>query len=116
MARKPTANQSQPDPRPQDVRRAMQAQDVAELKQIINSRRRAPLRARRPSTLESSMADDKTNTGNPDRQRINTSQPHELRDWAKKFGVSEDLLKAAVVQVGNQATDVERYLKDKARR
>lgn len=59
------------------------------------------------------MADDKGKTGDPDRQRINTNQPHELRDWAKKFHVSEDALRTAVVQVGNQATDVERYLKDK---
>lgn len=62
------------------------------------------------------MADDKSNTATPDRQRINTSQPHELRDWAKKYGVSEDMLKTAVTQVGNQATDVERYLKDQAKR
>ena len=47
------------------------------------------------------MADDKSITGNPDRQRINTSQDHEVRDWAKKFGVSEEMLRTAVVQVGN---------------
>ena len=62
------------------------------------------------------MADDKSNRGNPDRQRINTSEPYEVRDWAKKFGVSEDVLRTAVVQVGNMARDVERYLKDKAKR
>jgi hypothetical protein len=62
------------------------------------------------------MADDKSNTGNPDRQRINTNQEHELRDWAKKFGVSEDMLRTAVTQVGNQAKDVERYLQDKTKR
>ena len=54
------------------------------------------------------MADAKTKTGNPDRQRISTSQPHELRDWAEKFGVSEDMLRTAVTQVGNQASDIER--------
>ena len=63
------------------------------------------------------MADDKSKTGNPDRQRINTNQPHELlRDWAKKYDVTEDMLKTAVTQVGSQASDVERYLKDKANR
>jgi hypothetical protein len=62
------------------------------------------------------MADDKSNTGNPDRQRINTNQEHELRDWSKKFGVTPEELKAAVAKVGNQANDVERYLKDKAKR
>ena len=62
------------------------------------------------------MADDKSITGNPDRQRINTSQDHEVRDWAKRFGVSEEMLRTAVVQVGNQAVDVERYLKQQPRR
>ena len=62
------------------------------------------------------MADDKGNVGNPDRQRINTNQEHEVRDWSKKFGVSEDMLRTAVAQVGNQASDVERYLKDRGKR
>jgi Protein of unknown function (DUF3606) len=66
--------------------------------------------------MEIPMADDKSKTGNPDRQRINTSQAHELRDWAAKYGVSEDMIRTAVTQVGNQAADVERYLKDKAKR
>jgi Protein of unknown function (DUF3606) len=37
-------------------------------------------------------------TGNPDRQRINRNQDYEVRDWAKKFGVSEDQRKAAVLR------------------
>ena len=49
-------------------------------------------------------------------KRINTSEDYELRDWAKKFGVSEDMIRTAVAQVGNMAADVERYLKDKAKR
>jgi hypothetical protein len=57
------------------------------------------------------MADDPKQTGNPDRQRISLSQPHEVRDWARKFGVSEEELKQAVAQVGNQADDVERQLR-----
>jgi hypothetical protein len=66
--------------------------------------------------LEIAVADDKSKTGNPDRQRINTSEAYEIRDWAKKFGVEEDMIRTAVVQVGNMASDVERYLKDKAKR
>ena len=62
------------------------------------------------------MSDDKSNRGNPDRQRINTSQDHEVRDWAKKFGVSEDELKAAVAKVGNQADAVQQHLRGGARR
>ncbi len=57
------------------------------------------------------MSDDKTNTGNPDRQRISLSEDYEVRDWAKKFSVSEDRLRAAVQKVGNQADDVERELR-----
>ena len=63
-----------------------------------------------PFVTERSMADDKTNRGNPDRQRINLNQPHEVRDWAEKFGVSEAELQAAVQKVGNQADDVGRHL------
>ena len=78
--------------------------------------RRAPLRARTHSRMEVSVADDNRKTGNPDRQRINTSEDYEVRDWAKKLGVSEDMIRTAVVQVGNQATDVERYVRDRAKR
>jgi hypothetical protein len=46
------------------------------------------------------MADDKTKTGKPDRDRINTDEAYEVRDWAKRFGVSEDALKTAVQKAG----------------
>jgi len=86
------------------------------LSELHKAARRAPLRALRRSTLEVRMADDKSNTGNPDRLRINTSEPYELRDWAKKLGITKDELRTAVVQVGNIAKDVERYLKHKGKR
>jgi len=57
------------------------------------------------------MADDRKHVGSPDRQRINTSEDYEVRDWAKKFGVSAEELKSAVAKVGNQADAVERHLK-----
>ena len=57
-----------------------------------------------------SMSDDPTKTGNPDRQRISLSQEYEVRDWAAKFGVSEDTLRQAVGRVGPQADDVARAL------
>ena len=66
--------------------------------------------------METPVADDKRNTGNPDRQVISTTEPYELRDWAKKFGVTEDAIRAAVAQVGVRAADVERYLKERAKR
>ena len=56
------------------------------------------------------MADDKTKTGRPDRDRINTNEDYEVRDWAKKFGVSEDILRAAVKKVGPAASDVAKQL------
>lgn len=57
------------------------------------------------------MTDDKTKTGGQDRNRISLDQDYERRDWSQKFGVSDDRLRAAVEQVGNQADDVERFLK-----
>lgn len=56
------------------------------------------------------MADDKTKTGKPDRDRINVHEEYEVRDWAKKFGVSHERLKAAVDRVGPMVTDVRREL------
>jgi hypothetical protein len=56
------------------------------------------------------MADDKNKTGKPDRDRINVNEPYELRDWTKKFGVSEGELKAAVKAVGPMVKDVAKKL------
>lgn len=56
------------------------------------------------------MSDDKTNTGGQDRKRISLSEAYEVRDWAEKFAVSEDRLRAAVAKVGPMADDVEREL------
>jgi Protein of unknown function (DUF3606) len=57
------------------------------------------------------MSDDKTQTGGPDRSRISLSEPYEVRDWAKKFGVSKEELTAAVKKVGSKASDVQAHLK-----
>jgi hypothetical protein len=56
------------------------------------------------------MSDDKMKAGGADRRRINLSQDYEVRDWSKKFGVSEDELRQAVGKVGSGAKDVEAYL------
>jgi hypothetical protein len=56
------------------------------------------------------MADDKTRTGKADRDRINVGEAYELRDWCKKFSVSEGELKAAVKAVGPMAKDVAKKL------
>ena len=57
------------------------------------------------------MADDKTDRGRPDRDRINISEVYELRYWSNKFGVTKEELAAAVERVGPIAKDVEAELK-----
>ena len=59
------------------------------------------------------MPDDKSKRGGQDRTRIDVSEAYEVRDWAKKLGVSEDDLKAAVSKVGDRAAAVAIYLKSK---
>ena len=60
------------------------------------------------------MADDKTKTGGQDRQRINVNEDYELRDWAKKFGVTPEQLKQAVAAVGDRADAVQAHLSGKS--
>lgn len=57
------------------------------------------------------MADDKSKSGGQDRSRISLSEDYEVRDWAKKFGVSAEELKSAVRAVGNDAQAVQAHLK-----
>jgi len=56
------------------------------------------------------MSDDKSKVGKQDRDRINVHQDYELRDWAKRFGISKDELKKAVESVGNSAEAVRQHL------
>jgi len=56
------------------------------------------------------MSDDTSKTGGQDRKLISLSEDYEVRDWAEKYGVTEDALRAAVAKVGNRAEDVEREL------
>ncbi len=57
------------------------------------------------------MPDDKSKRGGQDRNRININEDYELRDWSKKFGVSQEELKAAVSAVGDSASAVEIHRK-----
>lgn len=57
------------------------------------------------------MSDNLQQRNGADRQRINVNEDYELRDWAKKFGVTEDQLRKAVAAVGPTADKVEQYLK-----
>jgi hypothetical protein len=45
------------------------------------------------------MADAETKTGNPDRERI-SSLDYQVRNWARRYGVSEDRLREAVTKAG----------------
>lgn len=57
------------------------------------------------------MSDDKTKTGGADRKRVSLEQDYERRDWAQRFGVSEERLAEAVQKVGPMADDVEAELR-----
>lgn len=59
------------------------------------------------------MADDKSNRGPADRDRVNVNEPYEVRHWTEKFGCTEQQLRAAVKAVGVMAKDVEAFLKKK---
>jgi hypothetical protein len=52
------------------------------------------------------MSDDLNKRGPQDSSRINVNEEWELRYWTKKFGVSEEELKAAVNKVGVKADAV----------
>ena len=56
------------------------------------------------------MADDLWQTGEPDDQRINVEQDHELNYWSKELGVSRDELRKAVEQAGPVVKNVRQHL------
>ena len=56
------------------------------------------------------MADDLSKRGGQDRERVDVNQDWEVRDWAKKFGVSEEQLRQAVRKVGDRADAVRQHL------
>src|SRR5262245_45640455 len=50
--------------------------------------------------LGGSMADDPKKRASPDNKRISLSEPHEVRYWTKKLGVTQTRLRSAVNSVG----------------
>lgn len=57
------------------------------------------------------MSDAKSNAEGQDRQRIiDPSDECEIRDWARRFGVTENALRRAVERVDVMAVDVQREL------
>ena len=61
------------------------------------------------------MADDTTLRNRIDRARINVSQEHEVRYWARELGCSAEELRAAVAAIGNSVDKVREYVKQRAR-
>ena len=55
------------------------------------------------------MPDDPNKTGS-DRKLISLEQEHEVCDWARSLGCTEDGLREAVKAVGHSAEAVRRYL------
>jgi hypothetical protein len=56
------------------------------------------------------MPDNTKKTGKEDDIRINVNQPHELRDWSAKLGVTPDRLKQLVKDAGPMVKDVRKKL------
>jgi len=56
------------------------------------------------------MADDLTKQGAADRSKISMTEEHEVRYWAKHFGVTKEELRKAVDKVGNSAAAVRKEL------
>ena len=56
------------------------------------------------------MSDDKKNRGAPDRDRIDMSDPDEVRNWTKSLGVTKEELERAVQAAGNTAEKVRAHL------
>jgi hypothetical protein len=56
------------------------------------------------------MADDPALRGPQDRSRIALEEPHEVRYWTHKWGISRDELAEAVHAVGHGSAAVARHL------
>jgi hypothetical protein len=56
------------------------------------------------------MSDDKKNSGEPDRSRINLNEDYEVRYWTETLGVSKEQLAVAIHKVGNSADAVRQVL------
>lgn len=59
------------------------------------------------------MSDDRNSRGPADAARVNVNEDYEVRYWTKKWGVTEDELRAAVAEMGPMVADVEAMLKKK---
>jgi hypothetical protein len=53
------------------------------------------------------MTDDTSNRGGQDRARVSASEPHEVRYFAQKHGISEDQVRELISQHGNDRETLE---------
>jgi len=53
------------------------------------------------------MTDDTTNRGGQDRNRVSASEPHEVRYFASKHGLSEQQVLDLIKQHGNDRATLE---------
>jgi hypothetical protein len=60
--------------------------------------------------VEARMSQNRQESIEQDRDRIDVSEEHECRFWTEKLGVSYSALKAIVLKVGPRASDVKAYL------
>jgi hypothetical protein len=58
------------------------------------------------------MADNLTNRGPADRNRINVTEEWELNYWMKELGCTAEELRAAIKAVGTTAADVRARLEN----
>jgi len=54
--------------------------------------------------------DSLTKRAQPDRSKINMSQPHEVKYWMRALKVSKEELQKAIDKVGNSAATVRKEL------
>lgn len=57
------------------------------------------------------MSDDLTHPGEPDPDKVNIGQQHEVDYWTKELGVTEEELRTAVSEVGVMIKDIRAHLK-----
>ena len=58
------------------------------------------------------MSDITHHRGGLDRLRINFNEDYEVSHWTRKFGISREVLKNAIDEVGDRVHDVDEYLQE----
>ena len=62
------------------------------------------------------MADNKDIRDGRDRDRVAGDEDYEIRHMANKMGISQEEVKRAIEQVGNNRQKLEEYLRNNSRR